>query len=110
MPARTPEERALVGRIAAAERWATTPDRVAATKPARDGRRAKIAAEIIAHTGELPPEERERRIDDKIRAQMLRMSLASKQARRRAKEQVTIAEAAEAELSLLGAPTVERSA
>jgi hypothetical protein len=62
MPARTPTERALVGQIAARERWAKTRDRVAATKPARDGRRAKIGEQLTAELGPLPPEELERRI------------------------------------------------
>ena len=50
MPARTPEERALV-----AERWAHTPDRTQATQYLRDARRAKIAAAITAEIDELPP-------------------------------------------------------
>jgi hypothetical protein len=101
-PARTPEERALVARIATAEKWARCPDRSAATAPARAGRRAKWAAEITAALGELPPDELERRIDDKQRAAMLRMTLASKVARRKARENVVVAEAAEAELANLG--------
>jgi hypothetical protein len=102
LPARTPEERALVARIAAAEKWARNPDRTAATAPARAGRRAKWAAEITAQLGELPPDELERRIDDKQRAAMLRMTLASKIARRKAWENVAAAEAAETELAQLG--------
>jgi hypothetical protein len=35
---RTPAERTLQARLAAASRWAHEPDRVAATKAARDGR------------------------------------------------------------------------
>jgi uncharacterized protein YfaS (alpha-2-macroglobulin family) len=102
-PARTPEERALVARIAAAEKWANTADRFAATAPARAGRRAKWAAEITAQLGELPPDELERRIDDKQRAAMLRMTLASKVARRKAKENTAVAEAAERALSEISA-------
>jgi hypothetical protein len=102
LPARTPEERALVARIAAREKWAIAVDRVAATAPARAGRRAKWAAEITAALGELPAAELERRIDDKQRAAMLRMTLASKQARRRARENLAAARAAEAELAGLG--------
>lgn len=99
MPARTPEERALVARIAVAERWAHTPDRTQATQYLRDARRAKIAAAITEELGELPPHELDRRVDDKIRADMLRLSLKSSQARRRAKEQKAIADAAETELA-----------
>ena len=101
-PARTPEERALVARIATAEKWARCPDRTEATAPARAGRRAKWAAEITAQLGELPPDELERRIDDKQRAAMLRMTLASKIARRKARENVVAAEVAETELAQLG--------
>jgi hypothetical protein len=102
LPARTPEERALVARIAAAERWAGCSDRTKATASWRAGRRAKWAAEITAQLGELPPDELERRIDDKQRAAMLRMTLASKAARRKARENVAAAEAAETELAQLG--------
>ena len=38
-------DRALIARIAAAERWARTPDRSAATEPARRGLRAKFERE-----------------------------------------------------------------
>jgi hypothetical protein len=51
--------------------------------------------------GELPPDELERRIDDKQRAAMLRMTLASKVARRKSKENLAAAEHAEAELASL---------
>jgi hypothetical protein len=102
LAARTPEERALVARIATAEKWARCPDRSAATAPARAGRRAKWATEITAQLGELPPDELERRVDDKQRAAMLRMTLAAKQARRKARENLEAARAAEAELADLG--------
>jgi hypothetical protein len=102
MPARTPEERSLVARIAVAERWAHTPDRTQATQYMRDARRAKIAAAITAAIGELAPDELNRRVDDKIRADMLRLSLKSAQARRRSREQKAIADAAEAELADFG--------
>ena len=101
MVARTHEERVLVARIATAEKWARCPDRSAATAPARAGRRAKWAAEITAALGELPQDELERRIDDKQRAAMLRMTLASKVARRKSREHLADAQAAEAELASL---------
>jgi hypothetical protein len=82
MAARTPEDRTLVAQIAAAERWGRTPDRTAATAPARAGLRAKFAREIDP-AGTLPADELERRVDHLVRAHMLRMSLAAKQARRR---------------------------
>lgn len=94
MSAKTPEERSLVSRIAAAERWGRTPDRTAATEPARAGLRARFEHEADPD-GVLSPAERGRRADQLMRAHMLRMTLAAKQARRRAKEQTAAAEAAE---------------
>lgn len=102
MPAAKPEERALVARIAAAERWGRCTDRTAATAPARNGLRAKFAHEIDPD-GTLPPDELERRVDDLQRAHMLRMSLKAQAGRRKAKEATAAAEAAEAELEDLGA-------
>lgn len=85
MPARTPEERSLVARIAAAERWGRTPDRVAATLPARTGLRAKFAREIDPD-GTLDPAEVERGVEQLLRAHMMRMSLKATAARRQARE------------------------
>lgn len=73
-------DRTLIAKIAANERWATTADRTAATAPARQGLRRKFAAEVDPE-GVLPVAELERRVDHRMRAHMLRMSLASKQAR-----------------------------
>lgn len=73
-------DRTLIARIAANERWATTADRTAATAPARQGLRRKFAAEVDPH-GVLTVAELERRVDQRMRAHMLRMSLASKKAR-----------------------------
>jgi hypothetical protein len=98
MPAATPEERVLSARIAAAERWARTPDRSAATAPARAGLRAKFAREIDPD-GTLPADELEKRIDLLVSAHMTRMSLRAARARRRAREQAAEAERAEAELA-----------
>jgi hypothetical protein len=81
VPARDPEHRAIVARIAAAERWGRTADRTTATAPARAGLRAKFAREVDPD-GTLPPAELERRVDHLVRAHMLRMTLAAKQARR----------------------------
>jgi|RhiMethySRZTD1v2_1073278.scaffolds.fasta_scaffold906320_3 hypothetical protein len=102
MPARTPEERILVARIAAAERWGRTKDRTAATADMRAGWRAKLAREVDPD-GTMPPAEVERRVDDLVRAHMLRMSLKAKSARRKAREQAEIADQAEAELDELEA-------
>lgn len=101
MPARTPDERALVAQIAAAERWAKTSDRTAATSAARAGLRAKFEREVDPD-GTLPAEERDRRADGLLKAHMLRMSLKAKQARRRAREHSAAAEAAETALAALG--------
>lgn len=81
MPARDPESRVIVARIAAAERWGRTTDRAAATAPARAGLRAKFARQIDPG-GTLPAAELELRIDHLVQAHMLRMSLAAKNARR----------------------------
>jgi hypothetical protein len=90
MPARDPESRSIVAQIAAAERWGREPDRTAATQPARDGRRAKLRQEIDPDgiLAANDPAELEKRVDHLVRAHMLRMSLAAKAARRRAREGV----------------------
>lgn len=80
MAARDRESRVIVARIAAAERWGREADRTAATAPARAGLRAKFAREIDPD-GALPPAELELRIDHLVKAHMLRMSLAAKNAR-----------------------------
>ena len=98
MPALPAEDRSLAGRIAASERWAREPDRAAATAAARAGLRAKYEREADPD-GSLPPAERARRADSLMRAHMLRMALKSKTARRRAREAIAEAEAAEAELA-----------
>lgn len=87
MPARTHEERVLIARIAAADRWGHTPDRAAATQPARAGLRAKFAREVLATSPHASAEELARRTDDLMRAHMLRMSLKAAQSRRRDRSQ-----------------------
>lgn len=101
MTARTPEERSLVAQIAAAERWGRTPDRNAATTPAREGLRAKFEREADPD-GALTPSERARRADSLMRAHMLRMTLAAKQARRRSREYSQAAELTEQQIADLG--------
>jgi hypothetical protein len=80
MPSATPTDRSTVAKIAAAERWGRTPDRTAATAPARAGLRAKFAREADPE-GRLAPDELERRVDSLYRAHMLRMSRAAAKAR-----------------------------
>ena len=101
MPSRSAQDRSLVAQIAAAERWGRTPDRTAATAPARAGLRAKFEREVDPD-GTLDPAELGRRVDQLVRAHMLRMSVKAKASRRKAKEFATTAEAAEAELDGLG--------
>lgn len=100
MPARDRESRVLVAQIAAAERWGRTPDRTAATAPARAGLRAKFAREIDPYgaLAKSDPAELERRVDQLHHAHMLRMSLKAKAARKKATE----LRALEAELAANG--------
>jgi hypothetical protein len=80
MASSNPEDRALIARIAAAERWGHETDRTKATAPARAGLRAKFAREVDPE-GTLDAAEVERRVDHLMRAHMIRMSLAAKAAR-----------------------------
>ncbi len=98
MAASTAEDRSLIAQIAAAERWGRTPDRTAATAPARAGLRARFAREVDP-MGDLDDAEVERRVDQLMRAHMLRMSLAARTARRKARELTEVAEQAEAALA-----------
>ncbi len=77
------DDRVLIARIAAAERWGRTGDRTAATEPARRGLRAKFEREADPD-GMLSAQERTRRADQLMHAHMLRMSRAAARARRRA--------------------------
>lgn len=101
MPSRSPEERTLVAKIAAAERWGRTADRQQATAPARSGLRAKFEREVDPD-GLLTPDERARRADSLMRAHMLRMSLKAKASRRKADLALCDVAEAEAELQALG--------
>jgi len=75
-------DRALIARIAAAERWSRVADRHTATAPARQGLRARFEREVDPH-GVLDPAERSRRADQLMRAHMLRLARRSAQSRRR---------------------------
>jgi hypothetical protein len=104
MPAQDPLDRAIIARIASSERWGRTTDRTAATAPARAGLRAKFAREVDPD-GTLPAAEVERRVEQLVRAHMLRMSLKAKNARRKAADLTATASAADAELERLGEPS-----
>jgi hypothetical protein len=78
-------DRAVIARIAAAERWARTSDRAAATEPARRGLRARFEREADP-AGVLDAAERARRAHALMTAHMLRLARASAQARRSATE------------------------
>jgi hypothetical protein len=82
MAADTQEDRTLIAKIAAAERWGRTADRTAATAPARAGLRAKFSREVDPQ-GTLPAAELERRVDHLMRAHMLRMTHRAAQSRAR---------------------------
>lgn len=91
----TATERSLICTIASQTRWGREPDRTAATQPGRDAWRAKLAREVDPD-GTLPDDERERRVDSLMKAEMTRRALRSVQARRRAKEAREAEAAAEA--------------
>ncbi len=78
---RRTHDRAVIARIAAAERWARTTDRRAATEPARRGLRARFEREADPE-GLLDVSERARRADALLSAHMLRLARASAKARR----------------------------
>jgi hypothetical protein len=71
----------LRGRIAALERWARTPDRTAATAPARAALDARFAAEVDPD-GTLDPAERAKRVSMLRRAHFARLARRSAQKRR----------------------------
>src|SRR4051794_16709965 len=76
------QDRAVIARIPAAERWARTSDRAAA-EPARRGLRARFEREADLD-GVLDAAERARPADALLTAHMLRLARASAQARRTA--------------------------
>ena len=82
--ARQCRDRAVIARIASAERWARTVDRSAATEPARRGLRARFEREADPD-GTLNPAERARRVDALLTAHMLRLARASAKARQSAR-------------------------
>lgn len=75
-------DRSLIGRIGAAERWARTTDRRAATAPARAALASKWEREVDPE-GRLDPDERAYRASQAQRAHMQRLALKSAQVRRK---------------------------
>jgi hypothetical protein len=84
-----PNVRQLVGRIGAEASWGNTLDRVARTKPARDG----LAKKFLDEAGGDPV-----RAEHLRKAHFLKLALKSAESRRKAKEFTAEAEEAEAEL------------
>jgi hypothetical protein len=99
-PPLTPEQRSMRARIAAHERWANTPDRTAATSPARAAAASRWEQQVDPEQA-LAPEVRAKLADSAKRAHFSRMALASSRARARAKSLIAEAEAAEAEIAEL---------
>ena len=89
----TESERKLRSQIAAHESWANTTDRTARTAPAR----AALDQRFLDQAGGDPV-----RADHLRKAHFKRLALKSAQSRRRAKEALTEAATAEAELEALG--------
>jgi hypothetical protein len=81
MSARNANERALIGRLAAYERWAQTSDRAAATAAARKAFADRFERQVDPD-GVLPPAERARRAESARKAYFSRLALKSAQARR----------------------------
>jgi hypothetical protein len=88
MPAKSPQDRSLIGRIAAHESWANTPDRPARTAPAR----AALAAKFLDDAGGDPL-----RAASLRKAYYARLTLESVKARRKA---AAAAEQAQADAEL----------
>lgn len=89
MPASDPAERALLARIAAAEKWARVPDRNAATAKARQALVDRFERDVDPE-GKLDPAERALRAESARRAFYLRLALASAKARRARKYAETV--------------------
>lgn len=72
---------AQAARIAANTRWATEPDRTAATAPARAGLQRKFE-DLVDPDRTLSDAERERRVSSARKAHFQRLALASAKARK----------------------------
>ncbi len=97
MAASNPSDRALIARIAAAERWSRTEDRAAATAPARRAFADRFERQVDPD-GVLAPAERALRAAHARSAHMQRMALRSAQARRRIAEATDELQRAQSEL------------
>lgn len=84
MPVEPSTDRFLAASIAANTRWAHEPDRVAATRPAREAFEERFLAEVDPD-GKLAPAERARRAANAKKAYFHRLALKSAQSRRKAK-------------------------
>jgi hypothetical protein len=84
MPSSSPDERALIARIAAHASWAKTPDRSARTASARNAQMARFEAQVDPD-GVLDPAVRARMADSARKEYFTRLALRSAQARRRGK-------------------------
>src|SRR4051794_15124263 len=82
MPARNPDERALIARIGAASLHAKVANATQHTAPARAAFNSRFEREVDPD-GVLPPEERARRAAHARRAHFQRMALKSAQLRRK---------------------------
>lgn len=81
----SPAQRSLAASVGSLHRWSRTNSadaRRAGTQAARDGRRARIAAEIDP-TGALSDDERNAAVDRRIRADMKALALKSAKSRKR---------------------------
>src|ERR1035437_5513740 len=96
-------ERRLSASIASNESWAHTPNRTARTQPARDALMRQFE-EQVDPDGTLEPTERVKRAENAKRAHFGRLALKSAVSRRKSRELVEQAEAAEAELAEAGGP------
>ncbi|RZU16418.1 hypothetical protein EV645_3983 [Kribbella rubisoli] len=73
--------KSVLHQIAALESWATTVDRTARTRPARQGLEAKFEREVDPE-GLMDPQTRARAVEAKRKAYYLRLALKSAEARR----------------------------
>lgn len=79
-----PSQRSLRAQIGAHTRWANTPDRVAATAPARRAWHERWE-KLADPQGEMSPTDRAKAAEHLMAAHMKRMALKSAQARARKK-------------------------
>lgn len=99
MPAHTPNERALVARIASHTSWANTRDRSQRTEAARRAFRDRFIEQVPADITD--PAQRAVAAESLRRAHYAQLALKSSQSRRRAREATAAADAADAELHAL---------